>query len=255
MTTAPPRLLRVPLEPLVPGERVLDEPVGRYVTRVHRLGAGDRFIAFDPAAATEAEVVITAAGREVTVRISEVRPSANVAPGGLTLLQGIGKGDKPEDVVRAATALGVAVVVFVETQRAVVHVGDRAASRRKRWRAVAVEAARQSGRGDVPRVEGPLPLSEAVTMVSGPEGPRVYLSPRAASSFTASLRGHRAGAPLAVFIGPEGGLADEEESLLLASGFVPASLGRFVLRTEIAAVAVLGAVAALAEDSADRRDP
>jgi 16S rRNA (uracil1498-N3)-methyltransferase len=241
-----PRPLRVPISPLRSGETLLDAATARYVTRVHRLAKGDRFVAFDPEAATEADVEIMTADRDVTVVIGGVRPSANVAAGGLVLLQGIGKGDKPDDVIVAATALGVAEVVFVESRRAVVHVRDRAETRRKRWHTLAVEAARQSGRGDVPRTTGPMPLADAVARL--PAMRRVYLSPRAAFGLARALHGHTAGAPLAFFIGPEGGLDDEEESLLVGSGFVPASLGRFVLRTEIAAVAVLGAIAALSGD-------
>ncbi len=248
-----PRLLRVAISPLRSGATTLDASVARYVARVHRLGKGDRFVAFDPESATEADVEITTTSdREVAVVVHEARPSANVAAGGLVLLQGIGKGDKPEDVIRAATALGVAEVVFVESRRSVVHVGDRAGTRRKRWHTVAVEAARQSGRGDVARTAGPVPLAEAVALLQPPAMRRVYLSPRARFGLAEALQGHRAGAPLAVFIGPEGGLDDEEESLLDASGFVPAALGRFVLRTEIAAIAVLGAVAALCGDPQDR---
>lgn len=246
------RPIRVAISPLRSGATILDERTARYVSRVHRLVAGDRFVAFDPEAATEADVEITTTSeREVAVAISAVRPSANVAAGGLVLLQGIGKGDKPEDVIRAATALGVAEVVFVESRRAVVHVGDRAETRRKRWHTVAVEAARQCGRGDVARISGPLSLADAVALLPSPAMRRVYLSPRAALGLSDALRGHLAGSPLAVFIGPEGGLDDEEESLLVASGFVPAALGRFVLRTEIAAIAVLGAVTALSAGSGD----
>jgi 16S rRNA (uracil1498-N3)-methyltransferase len=244
-----PRPLRVPISPLQSGATILDESVARYVTRVHRLGKGERFVAFDPEAATEADVEITAtADHEVAVVVSSLRPSASVAAGGLVLLQGIGKGDKPEDVIRAATALGVTEVVFVESRRTVVHVGDRAEARRKRWHTVAVEAARQSGRGDVARTSGPVPLEEAVALLPSSALRRVYLSPRAACGLSKALEGHRAGSPLAVFIGPEGGLDEAEESLLVASGFVPAALGRFVLRTEIAAIAVLGAIAALSGD-------
>jgi 16S rRNA (uracil1498-N3)-methyltransferase len=247
------RPIRVAISPLRSGETILDAPTARYVSRVHRLASGDRFVAFDPESATEADVEITGtADRDVTVAISDVRPSANVAAGGLVLLQGIGKGEKPEDVIRAATALGVAEVVFVESRRSVVHLGDRAGTRRKRWHTVAVEAARQSGRGDVARTAGPMPLAEAVALLEAPGMRRVYLSPRARFGLAEALQGHRAGAPLAVFVGPEGGLDDEEESLLVASGFVPAALGRFVLRTEIAAIAVLGAVAALGGDPQDR---
>ncbi|HEX4335874.1 MAG TPA: RsmE family RNA methyltransferase [Polyangiaceae bacterium] len=239
--------LRVPLSPLRSGEVVLDEPAARYVGRVHRLGAGDRFVAFDPEAASEADVEITSAGRDVRVRIGELRRAANVATPGLTLFQGIGKADKPEQVLRAATVLGVEHVVFVESRRAVVRAGERGDAKRRRWQAVAVEAARQSGRGDVPRVSGPLPLDEAVNLSSGSMH-RVYLSPDAERGLADVLDGVRRAATLAVFIGPEGGLDGEEEAALAASGFVSAALGQFVLRTETATVAVLGAIAALVRE-------
>jgi 16S rRNA (uracil1498-N3)-methyltransferase len=226
---------------------VLGEPVARYVTRVHRLGVGDRFVAFDPEAASEADVEIVAAGRDVRVTVGEPRRAANVAPVGLSLFQAIGKGDKPEHVIRAATVLGVERVVFVESRRAVVRVGERGDTRRKRWHAVAVEAARQSGRGDVPRIEGPVPFAEAV-LLAGSSPRRVYLSPSAEAGLAKALEGHRLGAGLAVFIGPEGGFDVAEESELSASGFVPAALGHFILRTETATVAVLGAITALASD-------
>ena len=49
------RALRVPLDRVEPGEAVLSAEASKYVTRVHRLGSGDRLIVFDPASATEAE--------------------------------------------------------------------------------------------------------------------------------------------------------------------------------------------------------
>jgi len=229
------------------GASCLDDPAARYVTRVHRLGKGDRFVAFDPEAASEADVEITLAGRDVHVLVGEVRDAANLASPGLVLLQAIGKGDKPEQVVRAATVLGVEHVVFVESSRSVVRAGERSESRRKRWHAVAVEAARQSGRGDVPRISGPLPLADALALTSGASMRRVYLSPRGEMPLAAAIEGHRPGAALAVFIGPEGGLDDAEEAALAEAAFAPAALGRFVLRTETATVAVLGAIVALSD--------
>src|SRR5262249_21931147 len=161
-------------------------------------------------------------GRSVTCIVGAARPSENVAPAGLTLLQGIGKGDKPEHVLRAATVLGVEQVVFVESRRAVVHVGERGDARRKRWRSVAVEAARQSGRGDLPEVTGPLPFAEGLARVTDPEARRIYLSPRASRGLAEVLGGFEHGAPLAVLIGPEGGLDGEEEAIAADAGFVPA---------------------------------
>jgi 16S rRNA (uracil1498-N3)-methyltransferase len=241
------RALRVPLSPLPVEDRhvVLPEAAAHYVARVHRLGVGDRIVLFDPEAHSEADCEIISVERDVRCAVGPSRRSEAVAAAGLTLLQAIGKGDKPEQVIRAATALGVEHVVFVESRRAVVRVGDRGDARRQRWHAVAVEAARQCGRGDVPRMTGPLSFADALALITEPDACRVYLSPRASQGLAEVLAGFAHGAPLAVLIGPEGGLDDEEEALSIALGFVPGALGRFVLRTETATVAALGAIAAI----------
>jgi 16S rRNA (uracil1498-N3)-methyltransferase len=242
-------LLRVPLHPLESGAVTLPDAAARYVSRVHRLGAGDRFVLFDPELRVEADAVVESSGRTVECHVGALRESAAVARSGITLLQGLGKGDKPDQVIRDATALGVDRIVLVETERAVVHVPDeRHEVRRARWRAIAVEAARQSGRGDVPIVEGPLPFEDALTQ-GAQDTRRLFLSPDATTGLAVALRDLRRAEPLLLLIGPEGGFAAGESAVALERGFVPVSLGRFVLRTETAAVAVLGAIVAFAAEA------
>jgi 16S rRNA (uracil1498-N3)-methyltransferase len=234
--------LRVPLASLVPGDFVLEREAAHYVTRVHRLSAGDVFLAFDPGARIEADITIVSAAREVRCRAGEVRPASGVADSHVTLIQALGKSDKPERVIRDATALGVERVVFCVSRRTVVRPGDRADTKLARWRSVAVEAARQSTRGDVPDVEGPLPLGDILKREAGTPGRRLCLVPAATKSFGDALEGYRRGDPLTVLIGPEGGLADDEVDAAAAAGFELARFGQFVLRTETVAVAVLGAL-------------
>ncbi|HEX4476076.1 MAG TPA: RsmE family RNA methyltransferase [Polyangiaceae bacterium] len=237
------RTLRVPLAALRAGERVLPEAEARYVTRVHRLGVGDVFVAFDPEERLEADVELVHVGRDVVGRLGEPRAARRTARTPVTLLQALGKSDKPERVLRDATALGVEAVVFVETARSVVHLADRAEGRRRRWRAIAVDAARQSGRGDVPEVTGPLSLPEALAVAEGASG-RICLSPEATSTFQEVLDGSPPDAHVALLVGPEGGFTTDEVSAAKAAGFTPASFGELVLRTETAAVAALGAIVA-----------
>lgn len=222
---------------------MLEPATARYVVRVHRLREGDRFVAFDPALRTEADCEILRAEGRVECRVLAVRASSAIAGSGVHLLQAIGKGDKPEHVILAATALGADAVTFVETERAVVRVGDRGKGRLERWRAVAVEAARQSGRGDLPELAGPVSLGAALGGVLGSDL-RVTLSPSAERSVSDVLAERGPGQRLVLLIGPEGGLSPAEEDAARRAGFVAARLGRFVLRTEIAAIAALGAVAA-----------
>lgn len=240
------RTVRVFVPELVGGERLLDDAASRYLLRVHRLGAGDRFIAFDPDAALQAEGnVVAARGRRALCRFGEPGPASHVPGFEVTLLQGLGKGDRFDRVVRDATALGVRSVIAVETARSMVDLGDRAAARRERWRTIAVEAARQSGRGDAPRIEGPLRLGEALGARA--DALRLVLDPEASASLAVRLQDWSPAQPLVLLVGPEGGLSPEELAEARAAGFSPARFGEFVLRTETAATAVLGAVVARLE--------
>ena len=239
-----PKPLRVPLDGLAPGVCPLGAPLGRYVTRVHRLGPGSRLCLFDPETGLEAEgELVDGPSPEVWCRVDELRPSG-YRPLPVHLLQGLGKADKPDEVIRAATALGVASVHLVQTERSVARLtAERASARIERWRRIAIEAARQSGRGVIPVLGGPSPLPDALAVVSA--ATRIILAASAEPLFC-RLGRWRAREPLALLVGPEGGLDPGERLLAASAGFLPASLGSTTLRTELAGVAALGALVALA---------
>jgi 16S rRNA (uracil1498-N3)-methyltransferase len=227
--------LRVPVRGLAAGERALDAEAAHYVARVHRLRAGAAFVAFDPAACLEADAEVLALRPDVRVSLGEPRPAARVATRSLTVVQALAKGTKIDAIARDATELGATALVVVAAERSVKRAVDLA-----RLERVVLEAARQCGRGDVPALSAHDALAAALT---GVVGLGVVLDPGAEESLGAVLA--RAGdAALALLIGPEGGLSEDELRLARVRGFVPARLGRFVLRTETACAAALGAVAA-----------
>jgi len=240
-------LLRVPVVPLVGGEILLDEATGRFVTRVHRLGPGDHFEAFDPQLRLEADATVISRGRSVACRVGPTRPARVVAARSVTLLQSIGKGDKLDQVVRDATALGATRIVAVQSERTVVRLGERARSRGERWNAIALQAARQCGRGDLPRVDGPFPLEAALDLFREPGRVRICFDVGAERRFRDALQKWRPDQELVLLIGPEGGLSPAETAAATAVGFTLARFGRFVLRTELAAAAALSAVASRTE--------
>jgi 16S rRNA (uracil1498-N3)-methyltransferase len=232
----------VPVEALAVGERELTGAAARYIQRVHRQGTGDRLLLFDPLLGLEAEAEIVAASAvSVTCEIDQVRPSGyRAAP--ICLLQALAKGAKPDSTIAEATALGVERIVFLESERVVVRMEpERAAARRVRWQRIAVEAARQCGRGNVPAIQGPLPLPDMLAQAN--EAWRLQLSPHG-SPLLAELAEWRVGQGVALLVGPEGGLSATEVSRAEAAGFRPASLGRTILRTELAGIAALGALVA-----------
>ena len=157
--------------------------------------------------------------------------------GEVTLLQGLAKGDKPEQVLRAAVALGASAVSFVRTERSVVG----AELRLERLRAVMIDTARQCGRAELPRLAGLSSLSDAL---QASDGFGLLLDPNAESSLVEQLRTLAPAHPLALAVGPEGGFSDREHQQLLAAGFLPVRLAPFVLRTELASVSALAVVAA-----------
>ncbi|MBN2195783.1 MAG: 16S rRNA (uracil(1498)-N(3))-methyltransferase [Polyangiaceae bacterium] len=238
--------LRVPVATLTDGEVVLDDSTSRYVGRVHRKRSGDRLLLFDPASRMEAEATVLDVGRRVRILVGRPRVTTAIGDLDVTLLQALGKGDKVDQVVRDATALGVSRMIVVLTHRCVAAVGNRAAGRRERWRAVAVQAARQCGRGDLPELLGPWTLGEALDQWARPPCLGILLDSRGASLVRA-LSSWGPDSRLGVAVGPEGGFAGDELELLEKRGFAAVRLGRFTLRTETAATAALGAIAALGE--------
>jgi 16S rRNA (uracil1498-N3)-methyltransferase len=207
-------------------------------------------VAFDPEARLEADAEIVTTSGAVRCRVEALRAATKVCRTGLTLLQVMGKGDKPDQVIRDATVLGAERVVLLESSRGVVRVpGDRSEARRGRWQSVALDAARQSGRGDVPSIEGPSSFDAALALAASGPAHRVVLLPGASVGLLAALRDWKRGSPLFVLVGPEGGFDPDEERLAGEAGFVAVALGELVLRTETAAVAALGVVAALARET------
>jgi 16S rRNA (uracil1498-N3)-methyltransferase len=165
-------------------------------------------------------------------------------------MQAVGKGDKLDAVVRDATELGATRVVPVITERSV---SRPPASRSERWRRIAVEAARQCGRGDAPIVDEPAPLADVLEHWPALEAhagdARLCLSPSASAPIGPRLRGLDARGAIALLIGPEGGLTQAEISAAARAGFADVHLGRIVLRTETVCAAVLGAILALSDEA------
>jgi 16S rRNA (uracil1498-N3)-methyltransferase len=237
------RALRVPVDDLAPGVRPLPAALARYVTRVHRLSVGGRLGLFDPGTAMEADAeLVDGPGPDVWCRIEALRPSGyRSLP--IHLIQGLGKADKPDEAIRAATALGAARVTLVQTERSVARVSpERRMARLERWKRIAVDAARQSGRGDVPMLSGPAALDDVLAAEPGPF--RITLAPHAAPLFE-RLGDWRPSNQLALLVGPEGGFDERELLAAERAGFLPASIGTTTLRTELAGVAALGALVAL----------
>lgn len=239
--------LRVAVSSIETGETLLDEESSHYVTRVHRAQPGAFLLLFDPTTGEQARAEFLALeGRRVLLKVGPVEraPAENMP---VRLLQGLGKGDKPEQAVRDATALGAQELVFLLCQRSVAK--GSGATRTDRLLRVSEQVARQCERPDLPLISGPLAFADGL-LLKGDAGRRpLRLICEFASDAQPLLQRLSAvdwaSQSIDLLIGPEGGFDRGEVEFARQQGFTPVSLGPYVLRTESACVFALSVLRAL----------
>jgi 16S rRNA (uracil1498-N3)-methyltransferase len=218
-----------------------------HLVRVLRLRAGASLRVFDGRGREAlAELIDPAAGR---VRIVEPRPAMPPAPLTIVLVQALARGEKMDLILQKATELGVARILPVHTERSEVKLDeDRAGRRLAHWQGVLAGACEQCGRADVPQLDPPQSLGQAL-VTAGLPASRWYLDPDAEARAADVVASLSAAAPeLLLVIGPEGGFGDRDLLALKAADCRGLKLGPRVLRTETAGLAALAVFGALAGD-------
>ncbi len=163
---------------------------------------------------------------------SEPSPEESVVP--ITLMAALAKGEKMELVIQKAVELGVTTIAPVETERSVLELkGDRAEKRLIRWRQIMINACEQCGRDTLPTIEPIRSLEQALRAIDTPI--RLVLDPRARQPLT-TLRDQPRPNAVALLVGPEGGLTEDEVTSAGAHGFRAMTLGPRILRAETAAI-------------------
>lgn len=162
----------------------------------------------------------------------------------ITLYQAIIKGDKFEYVLQKCTELGVSAFVPVICERSIPNPRKWGNGRYERWRLIVREAAEQSRRGRVPRVDVAIGFKDACeNHVGSGVIPWEMESHHSLKQVLGQLRERDTGpSRIGIFIGPEGGLTCDEVDFARAKGILPATLGPRILRAETASVAVSAAV-------------
>lgn len=246
-TTASMTLRRIFSEqPLATGRTIsLGSEAAHHVSRVLRMQPGDSLLAFDGSGRDFSARIVAIRRADVQVAVGSAVDTATESPAHLTLMQGVCRGSRMDTVIQKATELGVRRIEPVLGGRSVVRLdaGQRE-QRRQHWRQVAISACEQCGRSRIPDLAPPRPLPEALAERPDDET-RLLLAPDAAATLTSVGPLDR---PIALLIGPEGGLTPEERELALSRGFRGVRLGPRILRTETAPLAALAILQFLAGD-------
>lgn len=171
-------------------------------------------------------------------------------PVNITLLQGIPKSDKLEMIIQKAVELGVSEIIPVKTKRVVVKIDEKKADTKvNRWNAIAESAAKQSKRSIIPKVSGPMSIDNALEIVKD-FGVKLipYENADGIDKTRKILDSMDKTKDIAVFIGPEGGFEEAEVERIKNSGFEVITLGKRILRTETAGLALLSNIMIRLED-------
>ena len=212
----------------------------KHIAKVLRMHAGEKLVACDCQGYDYDCVIESLSDKEVELSVerkysSETEPSVSV-----TLYQAMPKSDKMELIIQKAVELGVSAIVPVQTKRCVSRPDAKSMAKKlERYNRIALEAAKQCGRGRIPQVLPMLDFADAIKAMK--EDQRAFLFyENSTSSFRKELE--QGVNSVSIMVGAEGGFEEEEVQKALNLGIASLSLGKRILRCETAPLAALSII-------------
>ena len=219
----------------------LDGREAHHALQVLRLKRGELITVLDGVGNEFLCAVENSSRHAVTLSVS-LKNFTPPPPCSITLLQAVPKGKIIESIIQKAVELGARRIVPLLTEHVVIRLDDRdAADKCTKWRQVAVETIKQCGAAWLPEIEAPMTIAQYLarkekfdlSLVGSLQKDRRH--PRECLGEFQAKHG-RLPQNVGVWIGPEGDFTPEELDAIQATGALPISLGRLVLRVETAAI-------------------
>ena len=213
----------------------------KHISRVLRLSVGDTISVCDKER-TDYVCSISDIGKDyVTADILESQLNGNESNLGVTLYQGLPKGDKMDLIVQKSVELGAERIVPVVMKRTVVKLKN-ASSKCDRWQRIAEEAAKQCMRGIIPKVEEPVSFEDMLSMLCEDDISILPYENEKNNKLKQYLKHNSHASRVNIIIGPEGGFDPEEIALSESKGIHTVTLGPRIMRCETAPLAAIAAV-------------
>ena len=211
-----------------------------HLARVLRAQPGQIFDVVSNGFLHRAEI-LSVNDREVVFTLHEELEADAALP--VHLLLAVFKFDHLEWGIEKATELGAARITPVLARRTEKHLSQAAAKRVDRWRRIALESSKQSRRTDVPTIDDPRMLKDALQSVHA--ATKLLLAETEQENTIGAAIEASSHESLALAIGPEGGWTADEMQLFTDNGWQHVTLGPRILRAETAAIAGLAICSAL----------
>jgi 16S rRNA (uracil1498-N3)-methyltransferase len=176
---------------------------------------------------------------EASIFIFETFPLPTESSLEIVLLQALPEKERMELIIQKATELGVSAILPFQSERSI-SLKEREAKQKKahRWQHIAIKAVQQSRRAKVPYVGKCRPFQEVLEDCRE-DGLRILLCEKEGENLKGILK-QSLTQKIYVMVGPEGGFTDREVKLAKEKGFIPVKLGQRILRTETAAISMVG---------------
>lgn len=217
---------------------VLSQDDSYHIVKVMRMSIGDRIEVVSLGIEYVCEIIEL--DNIVKCRVVEKLEGKTRKIPKIVLAQSLVKEQKMDYILQKSTELGVFEIIPVLTERSIIKVDNKEFKKIERWKKVLKEASEQSKRNDIPRIEKICKLDELKSL----NFTHKYICSVNEKSKTIKsvLSKVDIDDTILFVIGPEGGLSEKEEKLLLENGFEAISFGDNVLRTETASLFVLSAI-------------
>ena len=215
---------------------------GKHAVNVRRMRVGEGIQLSDGKGLRVRGTVSALGNSSLTVTVDSVTQEAKPTVG-LTIIQALAKGDRDELAIQAATELGCWGVVPWQADRSISKwEGAKIAKSVERWQTIVSEAAKQSLRVFEPKVSPPVSSKQLAAMI-GDFDLVLILDPTATEGLgQITIEEHQKS--VAILVGPEGGISEQELESFAAAGAKRMHLGAPILRTSTAGVAAIAVIQA-----------
>ncbi|MBN9287652.1 MAG: 16S rRNA (uracil(1498)-N(3))-methyltransferase [Gammaproteobacteria bacterium 39-13] len=229
--------------PLKTGELItLDEATSHYLQHVLRLKNEESVILFNGDQG-EYTAKFFMEKKKVIVNILSYQEVTRSSPLHIHLGQGLARGDRMDFVMQKSTELGVDSITPLFTKHCAVKLDEQRSSKRlQHWQNIAISAAEQSGRTNIPAISTPQTLTEWASLSFA--GTSLIFDPQS----TTRLKDLVPNTHIRIAVGPESGWDEHEVAFMEKQGFVICSLGPRILRTETAGITAISILQGLFGD-------
>lgn len=228
-------------EKITENQIIIDTEDVSHISRVLRLSEGDVLTVCDSQGTDYEAEIVSLGQREIVCKINSRSASASEPNIRVTLFQGLPKASKMEYIIQKTTELGITEIVPAKLSRCVVKIDNKKdeAKKLERWQKISESAAKQSGRGIIPKISQIMTLDEIIEKSKEFDLFFVPYECEEQKKLREVLLSKKDVKSVGFLIGPEGGFDIAETEKLRNAGIDTVTLGKRILRTETAGEAVL----------------